>query len=192
MHRITRRAIVVAFACVAALALGGTAGADIIFSKSPPRTGHERIYMTLRALHSGLGLNVPDASTAPGTPIIQWSDGMTAMNGQWEFLRANPATYVVQIRNRWSRQCLTVDSKQPGPVVQRPCDGRASQGWSYEYQQGWYSTITNEWSGLDLNVSGASTALGAEVIQWYHSPSSPNALFKTTWSFGYDALKVVE
>ena len=36
--------------------------------------------MTLRALHSGLGLNVPDASTAPGTPIM----------------RANPASYVVQ------------------------------------------------------------------------------------------------
>ena len=149
------------------------------------------------ALHSGLGLNVPEASTAPGTPIIQWSDGMTSMNGQWEMLPADatPDLSDVSFRNRWSRQCLTVDSKQPAPVVQRPCDGRQSQAWNASYSQpdNKYATITNTWSGLDLNISGGSTAMGAQLIQWYHSPNASHALFKTTGLIdGVDILHVTE
>ena len=194
--RRARAAFAAALACVAAVAVAGTAAGDIIFDESPPTTGVKRTYLPLLALHSGLGLNVPDASTAPGTPIIQWSHGMTSMNGQWELLGVK-ATPVLDfaIRNRWSRQCLTVDSKQPGPVVQRPCDGRPSQAWKIERSQpgNYYATITNTWSELDLNISGGSTDLGAQLIQWYHSPNASNALFRTTWTKnGVDAVQVVE
>ena len=208
MHHLTRRprssrsrraraAFSAALACVAALAVAGTAAGDIISTLWSPKTGVPRTYIPLQALHSGLGLNVPEASTAPGTPIIQWSDGMKSLNGQWQLLpaaaTADPGD--ISIRNRWSRQCLTVDSKQPGPVVQRPCDGRQSQAWKDTYSQpgNQYATITNAWSGLDLNISGGSKELGAQLIQWYHSPNAPNALFRTKFGQqGVDSLTVTE
>lgn len=196
--RRARAAFTAGLACVAALAVAGTAAGDIIFDQSAPTTGVKRIYIPLLALHSGLGLNVPEASTAPGTPIIQWSGGMTSMNGQWEILYAKGTPYIFEysIRNRWSRQCLTVDSKQPGPVVQRPCDGRPSQVWTFASSPSLsnYATVTNTWSGLDLNISGGSKDLGAQLIQWYHSPTAPNALFRrpTYTTDGVDVLHVVE
>src|SRR5690349_2881059 len=106
MHLILRRRFVVAaIASVAALAVGGNAIADVIFDNSPPVAGQKRLYRVITAKHSGLNLNVPEASTKSGTQIIQWS-GANFMNGQWEIL---PATGVfVTIRNRWSRQCLDV------------------------------------------------------------------------------------
>jgi Ricin-type beta-trefoil lectin domain-like len=195
--RRARAAVAAALACVAAVAVAGTAAGDVIFDKSPPTTGVDRTYIPLLALHSGLGLNVPEATTTPGTPIIQWSGGMTSMNGQWEILYAKGTPYIFEysIRNRWSRQCLTVDSKQPGPVVQRPCDGRPSQVWTFTYSQSLsnYATVTNAWSGLDLNISGGSKELGAQLIQWYHSPDAPNALFRTKHTkIGVDAVEVTE
>src|SRR5262245_39972927 len=145
--RRARAAFTAALACVAALAVTGTATGNIFSAWWTPKTGIPHNYIPLVALHSGLGLNVPEASTAPGTPIIQWSDGMTSMNGQWEMLPADatPDLSDVSFRNRWSRQCLTVDTKQPAPVVQRPCDGRQSQAWTvtYNHPGDKYSTITN-------------------------------------------------
>jgi hypothetical protein len=75
--------------------------------------------------------------------------------------------------------------------VQRPCDGRQSQGWTFtKWQPGTdYETITNAWSGLDLNISGGPRP--SQLIQWYHSPNAPNALFKTKYD-SFDSLTTVE
>src|SRR4051812_894340 len=74
-----------AVACVAALAVGGTAVADVIFDTSGPYAGTQRYYTLITAKHSGFDLNVPEASTKNGTQIIQWN-GPNAMNEEWEFL----------------------------------------------------------------------------------------------------------
>jgi Ricin-type beta-trefoil lectin domain-like len=174
-----RAAIGAAVACTAALAAGGTAAADIIFDFSPPTDGTTRYYQTIQAKHSGLYLNVPEASTANGTQIIQWN-GKHFMNGQWEWVYG-PGDHL-GLRNRWSRQCLDVDSKTDGaPVVQRPCDGSISQSWTYNSGQQSgdenYRNITNAWSKLDLNIAGASTALGAKLVQYHHVQGAPNAMF---------------
>jgi hypothetical protein len=201
MHHITRHLlpsrfkirgrlalVAAALASVVGMALGGTAVADVIFGGSPPVAGKHRFYQTMTAKHSGLNLNVPDASTKNGSPIIQWSDTTVngdskSMNGQWEFLWRQGMGNGVSIRNRWSRQCLDVDSVNPGPVLQRPCDGTVSQEWIVNNAQQSgdpiYRNYRNAWSGLDLNISGGSTELGGQLIQWPHVQGAPNALFKT-------------
>jgi hypothetical protein len=175
-----RRAVAgAAVACAAALAAGGTAAADVIFDGSPPVAGTTRYYQTIQVKHSGLYLNVPAASTKNGEQIIQWS-GTHFMNGQWEWVYG-PNNHL-GLRNRWSRQCLDVESTSENtPVVQRPCDGSISQAWSYnsEQQSGDpnFRNISNNWSGLDLNIAGASTALGGKLVQYHHVKGAPNAMF---------------
>jgi hypothetical protein len=175
-----RSVLTVALACVAATAVGGTAMADVIFDFSPPFSGTKRYYELITAKQSGLRLNVPEASTKNGTQIIQWNGA--PMNGQWETLNPPGVSEGISIRNRWSRQCLDVGSTAQGaPVVQRPCDGTVSQRWKTNSEQEagdpFYRNITNLWSGLDLNVDGGSTALGAKLIQWPRVKGAPNALF---------------
>ena len=167
---------------VVALAAGGIAVADVIFDLSPPTHGTKRYYHLITAKHSGLHLNVPEASTKNGTQIIQW-DGPTFMNGQWELLNPPGVGSRFSIRNRWSRQCLDVDSVTDGaPVVQRPCDGTISQQWTTNSEQEAgdpnYRNITNHWSGHDLNIEGASTAYGAKLMQFHRVYGAPNALFR--------------
>jgi ricin-type beta-trefoil lectin protein len=167
-----------AVACVAALAVVSTAAADFFNPDSPPIEGEKRPYSLIIAKHSGLNVNVPEASTSNGTQVIQW-DGGAFMNGQWEQL-SSPKHAGVAFRNRWSRQCLTVDSKTDGaPVVQRPCDGSIRQQWWYRYdkQSPLHHNLVNVWSGLDLNVVGASYAPGAKLMQFHHVPGASNALF---------------
>ena len=195
MHQITRRlspslrrirgrraALGAAVACVVALAAGGNAVADVIFDFTPPTHGTKRYYELITAKHSGLNLNVPEASTKNGTQIIQW-DGDTFMNGQWEAFLGNDDGKGGAIRNRWSRQCLDVTSMADGaPVVQRPCDGTLSQKWTVNSEQEagdkYYRNITNAWSELDLNIEGASTAHGAKLMQFHRVYGAPNALFR--------------
>jgi len=164
-------------ACAAALTVAGSAVADV-WDDSPPYAGKQRFYQVITAKHSGLNLNVPEASTKNGTQIIQWKQP-GAMNEQWEFVTNS-------IRNRWSRQCLTVDSTAQGaPVVQRPCDGSSAQKWDLVTHQDDggdynYFNIRNQWSRLELNVAGGSGQYGALLIQWPHVPRSPNAMFSKT------------
>ena len=181
MHSSTLRRplLAAALACVAAPAIGGSAVADIIFPGSGPYAGTKRTYFVITAKHSGLNLNVPEASTKNGTQIIQWKQP-GAMNEQWEYVGG------FKVRNRWSRQCLTVDSKAQGaPVVQRPCDGSPGQDWVKVTRQDdggdWtYFNLRSMWSGLELNVEGGSGQYGAKVVQWSHVPMSPNAMFSHT------------
>ena len=149
--------------------------ADTVFKESPPFAGHQRDYITLKARNSGFYVQIPEASTINGTPAIQWSNA-ESMHGQWEFLDIQGWNEVV-FRNRWSRQCLDVTSKYPGPVVQNPCNGKTSQRWILYPADGPWMTIKNKWSGLDLNVSGAAIAIGAPLIQWPHSDGSAHAMF---------------
>lgn len=53
---------------------------------------------------------------------------------------------------------------------------------------GSYYVLTNVLSGLDLNVAGASTAQGANVIQWPHTPGATNAEWQLgQWTSGSGA-----
>ncbi|NAS27358.1 hypothetical protein GT755_37530 [Herbidospora sp. NEAU-GS84] len=168
------------------LAAGTAAMADVWAPESPPFHGTKRFYHIIENLHSGLGLGVPGASTDNGTQIIQWNGVNVAMNNQWEIVRpaASPG---FMLRNRWSRQCLTVHSKTVGaPVVQEPCQNSINQQWVTEKVNGidpHFVAFKNLHSGLDMVVDNASTALGAKVIQWSRT-TAPNAFFNITAPVG--------
>ena len=155
-----------ALAGVVALATGGPAVADVIFDFSPPVHGTKRYYAVITAKHSGLRLNVPEASTKNGTQIIQWANNKD-MNGLWETVN-NPGMSGSSIRNRWSRQCLDVASTAAGaPVIQQPCDGTISQQWKSNSEQeagdAFFRNYRNVWSGLDLNVEGGIHGAGRQA-----------------------------
>lgn len=57
-------------------------------------------------------------------------------------------------------------SKNGSPVVQQPYKGGTNQLWNFIPTSAGYYQIKNASSGLDLNVSGVSTASGASVVQW--------------------------
>ncbi|BDI29347.1 hypothetical protein CCAX7_13980 [Capsulimonas corticalis] len=71
------------------------------------------------------------------------------------------------IVNAASNLALGVTSTaSSAPVIQQPYTGAAGQIWSFVPTSNGYYQIKNVGSGLDANVSGASTANGASVIQW--------------------------
>lgn len=158
--------------------------ADYIDPGSPPESGHPRVYYTFKARHSGYYVQIPEASTVNGTQAIQWGRP-DSMHGQWEHIFFfNKSGYL--IRNRWSRQCLDVLSKDPGPVVQNPCNAnKKSQLWLDKGIGDGTVYINNTWSKLDLNVSGAAIAIGAPLIQWFHSDGATNAIFDVDF---YDSI----
>ncbi|MGI5290818.1 RICIN domain-containing protein [Nonomuraea polychroma] len=165
------------------LAAGTAAVADVWHPASGPFHGTKRSYSIIENLHSGLGLGVPEASTDNGTQIIQWNGVRVAMNNQWELIQPSGSPGFM-LRNRWSRQCLTVHSKTVGAsVVQEPCQNSLNQQWVTETVNGIdtrFAAFKNLHSGLDMVVDNASTALGAKVIQWSRT-TAPNAFFSITF-----------
>ena len=130
---------------------------------------------------------MPEASTANGTQLIQWDSSKGSLNAQWDMIPAGTASngyprYV--FRNRWSRQCMDVDSTAVhAPVVQRPCDNTISQKWTRESPAGTtpnYATITNQHSRTGSELIGGDTALGARLQQYHRTPGAGNAEFKIT------------
>ena len=110
---------------------------------------------------SGMCLNVPDESTDPGTPIIQWPCGSIAPNDLWYWdVDKN------QFINALSGQCLNVSNASfasGAPVIQWPCDSpRQNDEWFWNGA----GRMINLNSGQCLNVRGASVTRGAAIIQW--------------------------
>ena len=173
-----------ALAAVAALALGGTALAEVFDEYSGPYQGTTRHYYAITAKHSGLNLNVGGASTANGAEVAQWKH-VGAMNEQWEKIAFDGKTNSSMFRNRWSRQCLTPASGAEGAlVVQRPCVNSLDQRWAYGYYTDHWEFMVGPYrnlaTGFDLNIAGGSGLMGAKLIQYRHAAGAPNAMFRLT------------
>jgi hypothetical protein len=108
-------------------------------------------------------------SQAPYNPIVQWTwNG--GHNQDWYVLPTDSG--YAEIVNRNSGQCLSDFGGAGAQVIQYPCYGWTSQQWYlgvYPGQSLAYTghTVTNRWSGLDLDVSGASVSAGAAIDTWY-------------------------
>lgn len=75
----------------------------------------------LVAGNSGQCLNVPGASGAAGTGLIQWPCSATALNDQWQLVPVGTSVHIVSAS---SGLCVNVSggSQSPGaPVIQWPC-----------------------------------------------------------------------
>jgi hypothetical protein len=88
-------------------------------------------YYALMAGHSGLVLNVPDASAADGVPITQWPL-WSADNERWQLLSAGDGYYYIVAKH--SEKVITVldGSRERGAkVVQMHPQGLDNQKWSF-------------------------------------------------------------
>jgi hypothetical protein len=160
----TRRVLGAAAAIVAtagAVAAGaGNASADTNFT----------IHITPNSSF-GLLLDVSGGSQNPGAGVIQWYANGGA-NQVWSFYSFGGNTY--EIVNGNSGQCLTTDGVAGDPVVQLPCNGGLGQRWATGLNPSSISawTIANPWSGLYLDVNGASPWAGASLDVWYYNGGS--------------------
>jgi alpha-galactosidase len=128
---------------------GGSSGGG-----NPGTTGE------VHAVGAAKCLDVPNASTTPGTQADIW-DCNGASNQIWTHTSANQLT----VYSGTTQLCLDAYNNQtsPGTKVETwSCNGGANQQWTVNSN----GTITGVQSGLCLDVTGASTANGALVELW--------------------------
>ncbi|MER7582050.1 alpha-galactosidase [Kitasatospora sp. NPDC097691] len=118
------------------------------------------------ATGSGRCLDVPRASTVPGTQPEIW-----ACNGGGNQVWTRTPTGQLTVYSGGDTRCLEASDGRttPGTTVRTAiCDGRAGQQWKFNAD----GTITGVQSGLCLDVTGGSTANGALVELWTCTGSS--------------------
>ncbi|NUR61153.1 MAG: family 43 glycosylhydrolase [Catenulispora sp.] len=132
--------------------------------------------------NSSLVMDVSGGSTANGGTVIQWANHGGA-NQQWTLNQVAGNVYTVVNRN--SGLCLEVPNQSTTAGVQldqRSCAGGANQQWALDSVGSYTSATDTSYeltalnSGLVADVSGGSTAQGAQVIQW-----ATNGQANQTW-----------
>lgn len=127
------------------------------------------------AFHSGKAMDVPGFSHEPGAQIIQWAPHGD-LNQQWKLVPFGADTDIYVIVSQESGLALDVEAESTANgagVVQSAWDGGVSQLWvavpfSDLIPEGDPDVyiIVSALSGQALDVAGASSADGAELIQW--------------------------
>jgi hypothetical protein len=139
----------------------------------------------IAAFHSGKVLDVSGASTNDGGAVIQWPFH-SGDNQLWQVSVYWDGS--CRLINRHSGKDLTIggNATQDGaPLVQNTFDNTDHQKWvivpvtTRVLPDGVY-TIKNQGSGSVVDVSGASTADGAAIIQW-PGKGSPNQRWTFSW-----------
>ena len=151
--------------------LASPAGAAVNQHSEPSNTGSLSFTTSLATgADAALRLAVPQASTTPGTGVIDWSitDGAEQ---EWTFKPTVDAADTYQIINDNSNQCLTTDGVAGDQVYQDPCNGSRSQQWKtglIDALSPWtFVPIQSVSSGLYLDVRGDSFWQGTVIDTWY-------------------------
>ena len=106
------------------------------------------------------------SKTNDSNPDAFEMNGMVALWQQLPITSGSPFSGSYQLQSSASNLDLTVPgSGNAAPVVQAADAGDASS-WTFVPESNGYYEIKNVESGQVLNVSGASGALGAKVVQW--------------------------
>lgn len=125
-----------------------------------------KTFIYLRAKHSGLVLNVAEASRDRGVPVIQWP-ASGPENDLWELVPIGAGFFNVLVKH--SGLALNVEgaSTDDGArLIQWPLSGTDNEKWSLvSVGDGFYRLIAKH-SGKALNVQGGSVDNGASIIQW--------------------------
>ncbi|MFJ9150875.1 arabinofuranosidase catalytic domain-containing protein [Streptomyces sp. NPDC102270] len=114
----------------------------------------------LHAVGAGKCLEVPGASTTPGTQT-QIRDCTGAANQTW----SRTDSRELAVYSGSSRLCLDASNQGASPgtkVITWTCNGQANQQWNVNAN----GTVTSAQSGLCLDVTGAATANGTAVELW--------------------------
>ncbi len=131
---------------------------------------------------SGLMLDVSGPSTANGAIVHQWS--YNGGDNQWWF-RPYQGNGYTRLFSRYSGKCLGISGGSTAlgaQAVQWDCNGNPDQTWYFRWtgrnNGGWpIYNIVDYNSGLCLGVSGGSTSVGANVIQWTCNGNSDQEWF---------------
>ncbi len=121
--------------------------------------------LCIKSRNSGKSADIYGGSTANGGKLIQW-DATGGNNQKFKFTKVAANAYTITVQH--SGKCLdaTSNCSAGSKIVQNTCDGTNSQKWTIEDAGSGYYFIKNVGSGLYFDVSGASTANGAEIIMW--------------------------
>jgi hypothetical protein len=134
----------------------------------------------IRNVHSGLVLAPSGAGTSTGTRIVQMA-GSDAIDQRWIFTYAGGGTVVVSNRKSGlvlDVQDTTIDTG--ARIVESTGTGKTRQRWRI-VPLGSGSGIVNQGSGLYLDMDGASTKEGGQVLQWF-----PNGGENQSWTLERD------
>jgi len=142
----------------------------------------------LQAEHSKMFVTVPNWTTEPEAAFqwynADWPESQFILEGRGGSPGGGWSGYF-RLRDRWNNLCLDLENNQTAAgtrVVQMPCDGTISQDWTYNSQADagsqFYRHIRNRYSGLVMDVGGASTAAGAQIVTWpRHYPAQKHQRF---------------
>jgi hypothetical protein len=153
-----------------AIALGAAIAA-LGFTLAQSASAEARTYYTvLQAEHSSMYITT-DYGLGSGAPAFQWYNADWP-ESQW-FIDNHDGRDGFRFKSRWNGLCLDLENNSTAAgtrVVQMPCDGTLSQEWTYNSEQDagsqFYRHIYNQYSGLVMDVRGASLEAGAEIIMW--------------------------
>jgi ricin-type beta-trefoil lectin protein len=118
-------------------------------------------------LFSGV-LDVSGASIAVGAQVIQWEpDG--GRNQRWNLVPdVNGWEHIVSLN---SDLCLATNGTPRNIIIQWPCSNSQQEDWATQLNPSGTTCIRNPESGMWLDVSGASPAVGTQLIAWYFNGS---------------------
>lgn len=108
--------------------------------------------------HSGKVIDVPGASTATGTGLIQYADH-AGDNQRWRLVPAGPAVWeLVNVHSGLAMDVQGGGSADGTPIIQWTPTHATNQQWRFADAGGGYLTIADLRSGKVLGVAGDSTA----------------------------------
>jgi uncharacterized repeat protein (TIGR03803 family) len=144
---------------------GGANDRGVIFRVRMEASTPEQ-YFEIVSRNSSKCLDVPNGSTAAGTPVRQ----STCNGGTHQQWRLEPGGGgAVRIIARHSGQALDVwgaSLDDVAPIIQWPVHGGDNQAWTTELASDGYVRLVVRHSGKAMDVEYASTDDGARVIQY--------------------------
>jgi fibronectin type 3 domain-containing protein len=133
---------------------------------TPSVAGFAEGTFLLVAKHSGKAVDLKEASTADGKPVVQ--NAISGANNQyWTFTRVENGYYAIV--NAYSGKALEVSGGSTGnsaEINQSAYTGEAHQQWRLLPTSDGYYLVVNRKSGKVLNVSGSSQADGGTIFQY--------------------------
>ncbi|MEE4540632.1 RICIN domain-containing protein [Streptomyces sp. V4-01] len=126
----------------------------------------------LTSASDGQAVDVDNASTADGVPVVQWPANGGA-NQRWNLRRTSGNVF--SLVSAASGKCLDVSGASTAPggaLIQWPCTGAANQLWAFDAVGDYASPSNTSYalkslsSGLVVDVPNNSTTAGTALDQW--------------------------
>ncbi|WP_084546463.1 RICIN domain-containing protein [Glycomyces arizonensis] len=152
-----------------AAAILAAAGLTFFNSASSGAAVNPGTWYVITSAHSGLALDIQDASTEPGAILTQWNR-TDAQNQQFRFLDSGSGYYRIQVRHSGMVLDVWEWNADDGATIAQYTDlGGTNQQWTVEeHTDGTYSFI-NRFSGKALDLWEWSTTAGDRISQYTYS-----------------------